>query len=255
MADVQDRRIEETVRQLSAERDEARAQAAELTGQLELARREITALNARLDELSAVETDPSQDDRTSRLLEIAKSQANEITSRAQAAADHAWAAAEQSSITLRDRYQHLLADLDRQHAEIHAAHESIMRSAQSQAHAMTAEAEERRRAIDQEAEQDRIRIDREFSESMNAKREALRKEIEAARASAAKEAERRIREATEEGERRLTAARQQIDQLTRVRDQLATRLRETRELLEQTADVVKASELEQELSDENLLVR
>src|SRR5207245_9674109 len=111
-------------RQASGGRDFARQQLSELTGQLETARREIAELRDRLGKPGKEAATPNREERDARVLEVAKSQAREITERAKGAAETTWAAAEQASAELRDHCQRLLADLDRQHKEIHTTHET-----------------------------------------------------------------------------------------------------------------------------------
>src|SRR5919198_1429024 len=113
--------------------------------QLEAARAQIATLSNRPEPPTVAEAAPPlRDDRAARVLAVAKSQADEIIARAQNAAEQTWAAAEQASVALRERYQQLLADLDRQQAEIHTAHQTIMESARARSEEMTAAAERRR---------------------------------------------------------------------------------------------------------------
>jgi chromosome segregation ATPase len=227
--------LTEAAEQATTERDEALEQVAELRGELEIARREIAALAERLesegDEESAV-----------RLLAVAKSQAAEVTARARVAAEQTWAAAEQASAAMRDRYKALLASLDEQHTEVTRAHKSMMAAARTQVEQMTTEAQRRREAIDKDAEQDRIRIDREFSESIAIKREALRKELEEAKTSSEREVTERLTAADEEARRRVDAVTDQVQRLTSVRDQLNGRLRETKELLDLSSSLLEPVE-------------
>jgi cell division septum initiation protein DivIVA len=241
--------LEASSRHTATERDYFQRQAAELAGQLEAARAQIATLSARPEPPTIAEAAPLRDDRAARVVAVAKSQADEIIARAQNAAEHTWAAAEQASVALRERYQQLLADLDRQQAEIHTAHQTIMESARARSEEMTAAAERRRREIDAAAEHDRIRIDREFSESMNSKRTALRKEVEAARAASEAEAARRIHEANEIADRRLAAATAEVDRLTALRDQLAAQLRDTHQLVERVTATLAPAEQEQSFED------
>jgi colicin import membrane protein len=246
--------LEAKARHASGERDFATHQLTELTAQLETARREIATLKERLGKLGKETGPPNPEEHDARVLEVAKSQAAEITERAQAAAETTWSAAEQASAELRDHCQRMLADLDRQHNEIHATHQTFMASARAKAEEMTTAAEQRRREIDAAAEKDRIRIDREFSESMNAKREALRKEVESARARSTTEAARRVRDAKDEAEKRIAAATAEVDRLTALRTQLASQLRGSHQLLEEAADTIKPLDQEQDLSFEDTLL-
>lgn len=225
-----------------ADRHEARDQAAEYQGELEIARREIAALTERLDSFGAPEGADG-----GRMLEIARSQAAEITARAKAAADGTWSAAEEASAQLRERYRTLLGELDAQQEELRASHQEIMRTAQAQAEEMTTAAERRRREIDAAAERDRVRIDREFSESMAARREALDQELAERRAAAEREIAEQLRVADEEAKRRLDTVNAQVERLSAVRSQLSERLRETQELLERGAGLLEPTDLEREV--------
>jgi colicin import membrane protein len=262
------RQAEAVTRRVTTERDHYQRQVTELSTQLDAARAQIATLTERVDALTADAGAAGRDERTNRVLAIAKSQATEITERARVAAEETWSAAEHAAATLRERYERLLADLDREHKEIQAV-------AGTTVAAMTTEAERRRREIDAAAEADRIRIDREFSESMNAKRNALRREIETARATSTEEATRRVREATEAAEtrireadeaaerrireanetadRRLAAATAEVDRLAALRDQLAAQLRDTHQLVERVTATLAPAEAEMSFEDTLLL--
>jgi hypothetical protein len=123
-------------------------------------------------------------------------------------------------------------------------------AAKAQVEEMTTAAERRREAIDKEAERDRIRIDREFSESMATKRTALQREIESARATSRKEAADRLAAADEEARTRIEAVTAQVKRLTAVRDQLGTRLRETKEILDLSESLLEPVAGEAELVEE-----
>ena len=227
--------LAEAAEKASTERAEALEQVAELRGELEIARREIAALAERLEA-------QSDEESATRLLAVAKSQAAEVTARARVAAEQTWAAAEQASSTMRERYRSLLASLDDQHAELSRTHPAMMASAKSQVEKMTTEAERRRETIDKDAEQDRIRIDREFSESMTTKREALKREVEDAKSACDREVAERLAAADEEARRRVDSVTDQVVQLTSVRDQLSERLRDTKELLDLSTSLLEPVE-------------
>lgn len=231
-----------TLERAATERAEATAQVAELRGELEIARREITALNERLDS-------QGDDESAARLLAVAKSQAAEVTSRAKAAAEQAWAAAEKASTELRDQQRAMLASLEQQHEELNRTHKSMLASAKAQSEKMTSEAERHQEAIDKAAERDRIRIDREFSESMTTKREALRRELDTARKDSEREVTTRLAAADQEARRRVDAVSAQVNELMSVRGQLSNRLRETKELLDQSASLLEPVEGESEVEE------
>jgi chromosome segregation ATPase len=227
--------LAESAEKVSTERDEAREQLAELHGELEIARREVAALTERLEA-------QADEESATRLLAVAKSQAAEVTARARVAADQMWAAAEEASRSMRDRYHALLASLDEQHNELARTHKAMMASAKAQVEQMTTEAERRREAIDKDAEQDRIRIDREFSESVSTKREALNRELAEARAACEREVAERLAEATAEAQRRVESVTEHVQRLTSVRDQLSERLRDTKELLDLSTSLLEPVE-------------
>ncbi|HWM01383.1 MAG TPA: hypothetical protein VNP92_03495 [Actinophytocola sp.] len=242
------RELAERTRRIEADRTEARSQLAELQGELEIARREITAMSDRLDTLGT----PADEESAARLLEVARSQAGEITNRARAAADGTWAAAERASTELRDRYRKMLADLDAQHAEIHQTHKSILTTARAQAQELTTGAERRRTELDAEAERDRIRIDREFSERTRAQRAAFERELTDRRAACVAEVEERLRAADEEATRRVDAVTAQVKRLTEVRAMLSQRLRETQEMLDRSVSLLEPEANEADLAENPL---
>lgn len=239
-------RLEERARRSATERDEVKAQAAELEGQLQLARREIDALAERLDKITA---EGGED--TDRALHIARTQAAEITTRAQAAAETVWTAAEDASTTLGEHYRRLLADLDRQHQQIHAEHKSFMDAARAKAAQMTTAADKRRAELDERAEQERKQIQRQFEADLAAKREELERELAAERSRAEEEAERMRREARDEADKMVATATSQVERLTALREQLAGRLRETADLLDRSTELLRPLQGEAELAPDS----
>ncbi|EWC59181.1 putative cellulose-binding protein [Actinokineospora spheciospongiae] len=232
---------------------EARAEVAELSGQLELARREIDALTERLDKIgtaAAAASAPNAGERAARAVVVAKAQANEVNARAQAAAETAWTAAEEASTALRDRYRRLLADLDTQHNELHGAHKRVMDEARAKVTAMTKVADQRQKDIDDRAERERQRLEQQFQEQQAERRAALAEEIESNRAAAEREAARLVQEATDEADKRIAAATSVVERLTALREQLATRLRGTNDLLTRSVSLLEPLEAEAEFTAE-----
>ncbi|MDQ3403674.1 MAG: hypothetical protein M3548_09800, partial [Actinomycetota bacterium] len=230
--------------------DEAKAKADELAGQLEIAHREITALAERLDTIgAAANSTPSE--RAARALHLAKIQAGEITSRAQSAADTAWAAAEDASTALRERYSRLLADLDRQHTEIHAEHQSIMDVARAKVATMTTDADRRREELDVAAEHEREQVEAQFVREIETKRAELDQEIETARTTSEAEAAHRVSVATDEAADRIATATAHVERLTALRDQVADRLRHTSDLLAQSSTLLAPLDSESEMAQDD----
>lgn len=199
--------LEDEIKLISADRDAALSQVADLTEQLTAAHSRITELTKQVGELVELPKNTDDlDERCKRMVQLAHHQAAEITARAQAAATHAWAGAEESAAKLRAGYEKLLKDLDKQHHEVRSQHGRAVEQAQTHVAEMTTAATKRRHELDAQAEQRRVKLEEEFERVMAGKRQALAKEIEQQRAATRAESERRIREATEESERRLRDA-------------------------------------------------
>ncbi|MGX7825288.1 hypothetical protein ACTG9Q_09355 [Actinokineospora sp. 24-640] len=240
-------RLEDEALRAAAERDEARSQIAELSGELEIARREIKALADRLEQVTSAADAPDAE----RTLQIARTQAAEITAGARAAAETAWMAAEEASTSLRDRYRRMLADLDRQHQELHADHKKIMDSTRAKSVELTTAADKRRQSLDEQAEQARKRQQQQFDQEMAAKRAELKRDVEAERAQVAAESQRIMKKARDEADRSLAAATSQVERLTALREQVATRLRSTNDLLVRSAELLEPIEAEAELAPDS----
>ena len=228
--------LEDEIKLISADRNAALSQVADLTEQLRSAHSRITDLGKQVTELVELPKNPDDlDDRCKRMVQLAHHQAAEITARAQAAATHSWSGAEEAAAKLRSGYEKLLGELDKQRQEVRGQHSQVVDQARTQVIEMTTAATNRRHELDKQAEQRRIQIEDEFERTMAAKRQALAKEIEQQRAEARSDAERRIREATDESTRRVREAT----------DQAERKLRETTE--ECTKRVADASHQVQDL--------
>jgi hypothetical protein len=199
--------LEDEIKLISADRNAALSQVADLTEQLRSAHARITDLGKQVTELVELPKNPDDlDDRCKRMVQLAHHQAAEITARAQAAASHSWSSAEEGAAKLRAGYEKLLADLDKQRQEVRVQHSQIVDQARTQVVEMTTATTNRRHELDKQAEQRRIQIEDEFERSMANKRQAVAKEIEQQRAESRADAERKVREATEEAERRVREA-------------------------------------------------
>lgn len=233
-------RLETQIQSALYARDQAQQHATELAAELEMVRRDVDALTERLNT-------PTRADIATHTLEVARAQAAEITARAQASAEHAWAAARQASDQLRDQHRSLLDKVEKQHSELCATHDQIMAAARAQAEELTVAAQLRRQEIDDAAERDRARIEREFAESMKARRMALDEEIEAIRADCTRQAEQRIRTAEDQAAQRLAAAAIEVDRLTALRDQLAEQLRTTQKVIDEIMSELQPADAEADL--------
>src|ERR1700742_1392186 len=199
--------LEDEIKLISADRNAALSQVADLTEQLRAAHGRITELGKQVTELVELPKNPDDlDDRCKRMVQLAHHQAAEITARAQAADPHSWSEAEAAAGKLRGGYEKQLAELDKQRQEVRAQHSKVVDQARTQVVEMTTVATNRRHELDKQSEQRRLQIEDEFERSMASKRQSLAKEIEQQRAESRAEAERRVREATDQAERRLRDA-------------------------------------------------
>jgi len=209
--------LEDDIKLISADRNAALSQVADLTEQLRGAHNRITDLNKQVAELVELPKNPDDlDDRCRRMVQLAHHQAGEITARAQAAATHSWSGAEEAAAKLRTGYETLLAELDKQRQDVRAHHSKIVDQARTQVTEMTTASTTRQRELDTLAEQRRRQIEDDFERSMASKRQALSKEIELLRSESKTEATRRVQEATDEATRRVREATE--DATRRVRE-------------------------------------
>ncbi|RZS37003.1 hypothetical protein EV193_106238 [Herbihabitans rhizosphaerae] len=228
------------VRRLSADRDEALSQVVELSERLEVAHREIAALT----EGRGTTTGQAAPNRQ---VQVAKVEAAEITGRAQVAAENTWAAAEQASAALRDRYTHLIRELDKQHADIQVEHRAIMDAAHGHVRKMTVEADRRQAEIDERAERERQRIESEFDQTMTTRRADLEREIESRHAASTAQARRTVEEANAKARAAVAEANKRLSDLVAVRNQIADHIRGTREVIEQGSALLEPVENEAEV--------
>ncbi|MQA64257.1 MAG: cell division protein DivIVA [Actinophytocola sp.] len=245
------------MQRLKTDRDQAIAQANAMSQQLDAARAENGTLQARVEEL--MEPPKNLDDldkRMQRVGHLAYLKADEITARAQAAAEENWKATAKASIALRERYRSLLKELDTHAEALHAEHRAALEDTRSEVQELTVEAVRRRDRLDAEAERQRRSIEQEFDANMASQRSALEKYIadqqtasknqaERRIAEAAAEAKRRIAEATEEAQRRKREAEEVIDRLAGISEDAHGKVRSTDDLLARAESALEP--LEEEL--------
>ncbi|MEV6717610.1 metallopeptidase [Lentzea sp. NPDC051208] len=175
---VQDyvRGAEEELRLVTADRDAALAHAESLARQLEEARTHNAELRARVDRICRTPIEPDVlTERLRRMVDLAHGEAEEITTRARAAAEQHWANAERAAERLRQRAEQLVADLDRRRAEMETEHRELMDRAHRQVEATTRQAERRRRELDEQAARLRQQVEADFEQAMALRRaEAMR---------------------------------------------------------------------------------
>ncbi|HWE90874.1 MAG TPA: cell division protein DivIVA [Pseudonocardiaceae bacterium] len=264
--------LEDEIKLISSDRDAALSQVSDLTDQLTNSHSRIADLNKQVTELVELPKNTDDlDERCKRMVQLAHHQSSEITARAQAAATHGWASAEDAAAKLRAGYDKLLGELTKQHQEVRAQHGQVVEQARTQVAEMTTAATKRRHELDAQAEQRRIQIEQEFERSMASKRQALAKEIEQQRAGSRSEAERLVRDATEEAERRvresseraerklretvedcnrrITDATRQVQELQSLRQRLTEQLRSAHALMRDASPMLEPMEDEQHTVD------
>lgn len=245
------RGVEEELKLLAADRDANAALAESLAGEVE----QLRAQNSRLvRQLDAVSRTPVSLDaipaRLRRMVELAKEEAAEITARAQAAAEHSWAIAEEAAGRLRARYADALSEMDRTRREMEVEHRTLLQQAQVDASVMTTEADRRRSELDEQAARRRERVESDFEVAMAQRRAEAMRELAEQKVAAHEEAtrlvgdatstanrlveeatskaSRLVREGTEEAEQRVAAAAEEATCRVTAAKQEAGRLRELR---------------------------
>jgi cell division septum initiation protein DivIVA len=191
------RAVEEELRLLTADRDANASLAESLAAEIELLRAQNARLTRQIDDFSR---DPVPPDavppRLRRMVELAKEEAQEITARAQAAAEHSWATAQEAAGRLRARYEDALRDMDRARREMEVEHRNMVQQARMDALAMTTEADRRRAELDEQAARRRERVESDFEMAMAQRRAEAMRELAKQKVAAENEATRLVDEAT-----------------------------------------------------------
>lgn len=255
--------VEAHLRRIAADRDAAMAQASTMSRELENARGEILRLRTRVDELmKPPERLEDLDERMQRTATLASARAEEITQRAQVATEEHWAGTTEVSSKLRERYQKLIGELDKQAEALHTEHEKALAATKAEVEKLTVEATRRRELLDAEAERKRRAIEREFDAKMTAERASLEKHVADTRTASKNQAERRIAEATAEAKRlvdeataeaksrvekakadaewRTKEATNRVERLAKVREHALTSLSKADQLLKRDEHLLKA---------------
>ncbi|GAA5126724.1 DivIVA domain-containing protein [Haloechinothrix salitolerans] len=248
--------VDAAMRQLRAERDQALDQVNVVTKELEAEREETGKLRKRVDELMVPpENLDDLDQRMQRVGHLAYLQAEEVTTRAQTAAEENWKETAQASIALRERYRSLLKELDSQAEALHAEHRKALEQTRAEVQELTVDAVKRREKLDDEAERKRRSIEQEFEANMAQQKAELEKYIADQRtasknqaekrlAEASAEAQRRLAEATHEADRRLKEANAVVARLSALSQDAHGKLRKADEVLSDAADTLEPTEEE-----------
>ncbi|MFI9384221.1 chromosome segregation protein [Kutzneria sp. NPDC052558] len=240
------KRITSEVRLFAADRDAALRQADELAKQLDQARARIEELKGHLEQARqapppAAPEPVEQDtpDQAKRKLQLAEATAAETHARAEAAAETTWAHAESAATKLRERYQTLLSDLDKQQAEIIAEHQSLMEKARSEAAELTTVAVQRRKELDEQAEARRRQIEADFAQEMADKRKAALDALAAEEAARKAELDQRVTAAIADAEARINRSNQEAARLRDYRERIADQLRSATGLLNDAGSLLE----------------
>ncbi|MEV4310636.1 hypothetical protein [Actinocrispum sp. NPDC049592] len=233
--------LESNLRLLTQDRDAARAELAALI-------RQVNELRAQAADKTVPLTGRKEVHEQMRvMLEVTKNEAAAITAAAQAAAEQAFASAQQAASALRSRYEFLVADLEAQQTQMQADHAAAMDQLRRQLAEATTDAENRRRRFGEEADAQHLQVEQEFESAMAAKRAALDQEVAARKDASEKEAARLVREATADAQRRTAEADQKVNQLTTLRQRVSERLRETGQLLTQSSNLLEPLDTEADI--------
>ena len=220
--------VDTEVRMLAADRDAAAAHGEELTRQLEQAREENRQLRGQVNRISRSPIDAEAlTERLGHMLQLAQAEADEILTRARAAAANMQAAARQADDQRRRRHDRLVAELDERRRELEAEHRDVLRRATEQAERTTREADERRRELDEAAATARAQADAEAQAALAASRAAATREIDELTTTAQRDAARMV-----------GTAKHEVEQLNHGRDEVATALAGTLALLADAQSVL-----------------
>lgn len=246
--------LEAQVRRLIGDREAAATQIATLSRELESARAEVGKLRSRVDELlKPPERLEDLDERMQRTVQLAHARAEEVTQRAQVAAEKHWASSTEASAKLRERYHRLVEELDKQAEALHSEHESALNQTRAEVQRLTVEAVQRRELLDTEAERKRRKIERDFDTKITSERAAHEKLIADQRTASKNQAERRIAEATAEATRRVeeatAEAKRRLDEAT---TQAAQRTTAATRKVERLAEIREQARKNLAMADEVL---
>jgi cell division septum initiation protein DivIVA len=201
------RAIEEELRLVTADRDANASLAGSLAAEIEQLRAQNARLTHQVDEMSRTPITPDAvPPRLRRMVEMAKEEAAEITARAQAAAEHSWAVAEEAAGRLRARYADALAEMDRTRREMEVEHKTLLQQARADAATMTTEADRHRTELDDQAAKRRARVEADFEMAMARRRSEAMRELAEQRVAAQEEASRLVAEATKKSIRLIDEA-------------------------------------------------
>jgi len=232
------RAIEEELRLVTADRDANASLAESLAAEIEQLRGQNARLTRQVDELSQTPITPDAvPPRLRRMVELAKEEAAEITARAQAAAEHSWAIAEEAAGRLRARYADALAEMDRTRREMEAEHRTLLQQARVDASVMTTEADRRRGELDDQAARRRTQVETDFEVAMARRRAEAMRELAEHKVAAEEEASRLVSEATAEATRLVGEATTEATRLVGEATSTAERL--VREATEESARLVR----------------
>ncbi|WP_033293734.1 cell division protein DivIVA [Amycolatopsis jejuensis] len=246
--------LEGQLHRLITDRDTATTQVTTLSRELESARGEVSKLQARVDELmKPPERLEDLDERMQRTVQLAHARADEITKRAQVAAEKHWASSTEASTKLRERYHRLVEELDKQAEALHSEHEAALKETRAEVQRLTVEAAQRRELLDNEAERKRRKIERDFDSKITSERAAHEKLIADQRTASKNQAERRIAEATAEAARRVeeatTESKRRLDEAT---TQAAQRTTAATRKVERLAEIREQARKSLAMADEVL---
>lgn len=235
--------VESELRLVTADRDAAVAETESMAKELDAARSEIRELRGKIDRMCRAPIDPAEvPGRLRRMVQLARDEAAEITSRAQATAEHTWATANDTAQRLKKRSEHFLADIEAQRTAMMTEHRELTERARAEVETLSRHAGRRRTELDEAAEQHRNQVQRDFEIAMLARRMEARRDIAEQRRAATADAERIVAEARQQAGGIVQAAQREADVLRQLRDGLADRVRAVGKLLGDAAPLFGGQE-------------
>ncbi|GAB3159683.1 M protein [Amycolatopsis stemonae] len=230
---------EAEIHRVTAERDAARHRAATLA-------EDNRELRVKIDRISRTPIEPDAlQERSRRMIELTREEANEITARATETAQRLRREAEREAVRLTEKERRLVAEAEAEAVRQRAEHEELLRAA-----------EQRRRELDEAAAHRRAQQEEDHTRAMTVRRADAMRELAEQEAAGRTKANQLITDATHRaedlvagGERKLAAAENKAAELVRTAEAEAAKVIATGDhklaaAETKAADLVKTAEAE-----------
>ena len=231
-------RLQRMLRLAQDEAADTRARAEAEAGHIRAkAESDASAMRARYEELLNQLADRRKEMETEHraVLETARAEASEITTKSAEERDQLDAAAEQRRTQVEEDFEIAMASRRTEAMRVLAEQEATSKAeAERRLREATEEAATLRATIAEEESTTRAEIQRRNRESVedaNRRKQSSISEANARLAEASDEAHRRVREATEQSQRRIAEAAERVEVLKNLRTQIAEQVRSARSIL------------------------